>query len=217
MCCTKATSEGEDGKKKRIAFCKAYKDWTPEQWEKVMYSDESTFRCIRSTKSKVLRPSGSNRYDSRFTVKTVKHPDQVMVWGCFSGAVGRGGLFFLPKNTTMNGQMYQTVLENHLLPFMEIHGSTHFLQDEAPCHTSKKIKEFLGTQSFQIIDWPGNSPDLNPIDNCWNFMKDQLRGKDIGSLPKLINKIKVLWTTGPQQGVPENPQRLHAQEDPECP
>jgi hypothetical protein len=48
--------------------------------------------------------------------------------------------------------MYQTVLENHLLPFMEIHGTTHFLQDRAPCHTSKKIKEFLGTQSFQIID-----------------------------------------------------------------
>jgi hypothetical protein len=112
----------EKMKKKRIAFCKAYKDWPPKQWEKVMYSDESTFRCIRSTTYKVQRPSGSNRYDSRLTVTTVKHPDQVMVWGCFSGAVGRGGLFFLPKNTTMNGEMYQTVLENHLLPFMKIHG-----------------------------------------------------------------------------------------------
>jgi hypothetical protein len=27
-------------------------------------------------------------------------------------------------------------------------------------------------------------------------MKDKLRGKDIGSLPKLINEIKVLWITG---------------------
>jgi transposase len=39
----------EKMKKKRIAFFKAYKDWTPKQWEKVMYLDESTFRCIRST------------------------------------------------------------------------------------------------------------------------------------------------------------------------
>jgi hypothetical protein len=114
----------EKMKKKRIAFYKAYKDWTPEQWE-VMYSDES------------------NRYDRRFTVTTVKHPDQVMVWGCFLAAVGRRGLFFLPKNTTMNGEMYPTVLLNHLLPFMEIHSSTHFLQDGAPCHTTKK-RSFLG-------------------------------------------------------------------------
>jgi hypothetical protein len=73
-----------------------------------------------------------------------------MIWGCFSGAVGRGGLFFLQKNTTMNAERYQQVLENHLLPFMRIHGSTHFLQDEAPCHASKKIKTFLAEQPFQV-------------------------------------------------------------------
>jgi hypothetical protein len=87
----------------------------------------------------------------------------------------------------------QTVLENYLLLITEIPGTTHFLQERAPCHTSKTIKEFLGSQAFQIIDWPGNSPDLNPTENCWYFMTDKLRGKDIGSLSKLINKIKVLF------------------------
>ncbi len=38
----------EKMKKKRMAFCKAYQHWTAEDWSKVMYSDESTFRCIRS-------------------------------------------------------------------------------------------------------------------------------------------------------------------------
>ena len=66
------------------------------------------------------RPEGSDRFDSRYTTKTVKHPDSVMVWGCFTGSVGRGGLFFLPKNVTMNGERYQDVLENHLLPTLEI-------------------------------------------------------------------------------------------------
>jgi transposase len=182
-------------KKKRLAFCRAYKKWTAEDWERVMYSDESTFRCIRAVKTKVRRPSGSNRFDSRFTVKTVKHPDSVMVWGCFSGAVGRGGLYFLPKNATMNGERYQEVLENHLIPFMNIHEATHFLQDGAPCHASKKIKAYLAEQPFQVIDWPGNSPDLNPIENCWNFMKGKLKDKDVSSVPKLINEIKMLWTT----------------------
>jgi hypothetical protein len=78
-------------RKKRLAFCKKYKNWTSADWETVMYSDESTFRCIRATRSLVRRPRGSNCFDSRFTVKTVKHHDSVMVLGCFSGAGGRGG------------------------------------------------------------------------------------------------------------------------------
>jgi hypothetical protein len=91
-------------------------------------------------------------------VKTVKHPDSVMVWGCFSGAVGRGGLYFLPKKSTQNGERYQEVLENHLIPFMGIHEPTHFRQDGALCHASKRIKAYLAKQPFQVIDRPGNSP-----------------------------------------------------------
>jgi hypothetical protein len=44
------------------------------------------------------------------------------------------------------------VLENHLLPFKRIHGSTHFLQDGSPSQGSKKIKTFLAMQMFQVID-----------------------------------------------------------------
>jgi hypothetical protein len=50
-------------KKKRLAFCRKYKNWTAADWGKVMYSDESTFRCIRSIKSRVRRAPGSNRFD----------------------------------------------------------------------------------------------------------------------------------------------------------
>ena len=182
-------------KKKRLQFAKNYLHFTAEDWSKVMYSDESTFRCIRSIKGKVRRLVGSDRFDSRYTIKTVKHPDSVMVWACFTGSAGRGGLFFLPKNQTMNGKRYQGVLENHLLPWMERFGATHFLQDGAPCHASKRIKQFLQQQPFQIIDWPGNSPDLNPIENCWAFMKNKLKQKDVSSVPKLIHEIKMLWVT----------------------
>jgi hypothetical protein len=70
----------------------------------------------------VRRPSGSNRYDTKYTAKTVKHPASVMVWGCFSANLGRGGsIYFLPKNVTMNSERYKKVLEDHLLPSMLIH------------------------------------------------------------------------------------------------
>ncbi len=206
--------------KKRLAFCKKYLKWTPAQWENVMFSDESTFRLVNSRGIKVRRISGISRYKQRYTVPTVKHSASVMVWGCFRGKRGRGGLYFLPKNCTMNGEQYKTVLENHLLPFMRIHGAKLFLQEGTPCHTSKlvlkRLKEMEG--EFKLLDWPGNSPDLNPIENCWSFMKHKLKAEkfETNSLPKLINAIKKMWVAAPA-AVLREPGALHAQKAQGCP
>ncbi len=43
------------------------------------------------------------------------------------------------------------------------------------------------------MDWPGNSPDLNPIENLWNIMKEGLKTKDIGSTPRRQAELKKLW------------------------
>jgi hypothetical protein len=142
-------------KAKRLDFAKKHCHWTEEDWRKVMYSDESTFRCVRATRKRVRRPVGSNRFNSRYTVKTVKHPASLMAWACFSGSYGRGGIFFLPPNETMNGEKYQQVLEDHLLQFIEMHRCSHFLQDGMHCPASKRIMDFLKDKPFKVIDWPG--------------------------------------------------------------
>ena len=117
----------------------------------------------------VRRSPGSNRYASKFVIKTVKHAASVMAWGGFSMA-GRGGLHFLEKGVTMNSDRYIEVLRNHCFPFMIRHNNDMLLQDSAPCHASKKTKAFIqeeGPEGIQLIDWPGNSPDCNPIENLW--------------------------------------------------
>jgi hypothetical protein len=134
-----------------------------------MYSDGLMFRCIRATRSRVRRPIDSLHFNSRFTVNMVKYLDSVMIWGCFSGS--RGVLDCISsQNTTMRGENYETVLKGHLIPFMAIHRSTHVLQDRVPFHSNKCIKDFLADKKFEVITWPGNSPDLNPIEHCWNYV-----------------------------------------------
>ncbi len=80
-------------KRKRLAFARKYHHFTADDWSTVMYSDESTFWCIRAVRSMVRRPSGMNRFDTHYTVKMVKHPASLMVWACFSGSCGRGGIY----------------------------------------------------------------------------------------------------------------------------
>ncbi|XP_072401695.1 uncharacterized protein [Diabrotica undecimpunctata] len=142
---TKAT------KKKRLDFSKRYQHWTPEQWKKVMFSDESTFRLIKGSSKFVRRPNTASRYDSKFTVKTVKYPKSVMAWGAFSGNKGRARLYFLTKNVTMRASNYVTVLEQHLLILWEIH-ECDFMHDDVPAHKAKTVSKFLNYHNINELE-----------------------------------------------------------------
>ena len=87
-----------------------------------------------------------------------------MIWGGMS-VNGTAGLFFLPVRTTMNAQRYTDLLKNKLELHMSIHNCTIFMQDGAPCHRAKIVTQFLKSKKIQFLDWPGNTPNLNPIEN----------------------------------------------------
>ena len=95
--------------RQRLEWCEEHRGKTEEDWMKVLFSDESKFVQIRNNSRMVRRPP-KTRFDPRYTIKTVKHPASVMVWGCFDGIVGRRRLFFLPKKTTMNKERYVAML-----------------------------------------------------------------------------------------------------------
>ncbi len=124
----------------------------------------------------VRYPIGSDRMDPKYTLK---HPLNVMVWGCFS-FFGRDSLYFLPKNTTMNDVRYLAIIENKILITMEIHHTSIFMHDGAPYHRPKIVSKWLkDNKIICILDRPDNSPDLNPIENIWN--------------PKLKKAITKVW------------------------
>ena len=76
-----------------------------------------------------------------------------MIWGGMS-VNGTAGLFFLPPETTMNGQKYVDLLKDKLELHMAIHKCKIFMQDGASCHRSKIVIQFLKSKKIQILDWP---------------------------------------------------------------
>ena len=76
------------------------------------------------------------------------------------------------------------VLENNLLPFIEktkqkFPGkSVIFMQDGARYHWHKDVKEWFLNHDIEIMIWPPQSPDLNPIEHIWGNMKKELSMKN---------------------------------------
>ena len=73
---------------------------------------------------------------------------------------------------------------------MPIHQSLIFMHDGAPCHRSKLVKQFFTKNHIKILDWPGNSPDFNLIENLWTKMKDLVSQKQPGSFSELFEMNK---------------------------
>jgi len=90
----------------------------------------------------------------------------------------------------MNGPRYVELLAGKLNFHMAVHNCTIFVQDGAPCHRSKVDKTFLAENRIMVLDWPGNSPDLNPIQNLWTNMKNKVAEKHPSSAKDLVKVIK---------------------------
>ncbi|KAG1664759.1 Flotillin-1 [Nymphon striatum] len=72
-------------------------------------------------------------------------------------------------------------------------GDGIFQQDLAPCHTSRKMRTFFEESGLEVLDWPGNSPDINPIENLWAIMKRRLQKEDCSTMTKLISAVIRAW------------------------
>lgn len=192
-------------RQKRLQFCNKYKHYTVADWNKVLFSDESTFCQFGSSVRSVRRPVGE-RYNQRYTLATVKHCPKVMVWGSFSG-MGRGSLYFVPKGKTVNSELYLDILQSKVQLTMQIHGCSTFQQDSAPAHTSRVVKLWLQRNRIEVLEWPGNSPDLNPIENLWMLLKRKVNSHHATSMQELMYFIKRAWC---RDITPELCQRLVA-------
>ncbi|CDQ70639.1 unnamed protein product [Oncorhynchus mykiss] len=71
--------------------------------------------CLGHLEKKLVRRRQGERYHQSCIMPTVKHPETIHVWGCFS-TKGVGSLTILPKNTAMNKEWYQHILREQLLP-----------------------------------------------------------------------------------------------------
>ena len=182
-------------KMRRLDWAKKHKRWSQAKWAKVLWSDETHIELWQGAQvnKRCRRPSSISRYHPRFVMRTVKHPPKLMIWASF-GDGKLGDLYFVEPNAKMNARMYQEVLQRHLRRSLEKTGCSIFMQDGAPCHKAKTIMAWLGNSGVPVLDWVGQSCDLNPIENKWTRLKRIIATYPAASnLDELAKNIKKAW------------------------
>lgn len=180
-------------RKARLKFAREHVNWSIKKWKTVLWSDESKFQLFGSDgMAWVHRPVGK-RYDFKFTKPTVKHGGgSLMVWGCFSG-FGMGPLHLIEG--TMDRFVYLDILKSHMLPFAEENMSLlwRFQHDNDPKHKSRLVSDWLEHEKVRVLEWPAQSPDLNPIENLWEELNRQIRRSTIHNKHDLWEILQSTW------------------------
>lgn len=185
-------------KRKRMAFARKYGDWTVYDWERVVFADEvriNRFGCdgknwVWGEKNKPRRPH--EYYD---------HPKfgggGVTFWGCIT-AKGVGYLSKIDGN--MDTALFLDIMNDEYKQTLDWYGmdikKTRLLQDSDPKHMAVAARIWYEKNGVEVLDWPTNSPDLNPIENIWSFLKQELNRiypEPAKSIEELWNRIEVTW------------------------
>ncbi|GFV10438.1 transposable element Tc1 transposase [Trichonephila clavipes] len=132
----------------RRQWCRTHRQWTPQQWQQVIWSDESTFTLFQTTGRVYVWRTPKEAFAPECIVPTVKH--------------GGGSLMVHP--------FVQTSFPGECPLYQDDNAPTHTAKI-----VQEWFAELEGEVSH--LDWPPQSPDLNIIEHLWGYLESKLRAR----------------------------------------
>jgi transposase len=157
-------------------------------FEHVVYSDECSFWLHDNNHEGWFHQNLSH------PLSRDNHSGKIHVWGSIS-FLGKISLKTFRVNN--NAAVYEAILQEGLQDVADRKyggpGTWIFQQDNSPIHTARSIRNYLNNAGILVLDWPSKSPDLNPIENLWNILKQAVRKRLPKTLDQLENFILEEW------------------------
>lgn len=183
--------------RERLAFAKSHKDWTVDDWQRVIWSDETKINRFCSDGMSWCWKSGGCNLQDQHVSQTVKFGGgSITIWACMTH---KGPGFMCRVEGGMNKELYGRVLKEELQMTIDHYGLDRdeviFQQDNAPCHKAKDITQWLESQPFDTLQWPAQSPDLNPIETLWAILKQKLNTYETPpkGILELWSRVQAVW------------------------
>ena len=68
------------------------------------------------------------------------------------------------------------------------------MQDNASIHKAHKTIALFRSLGLQLMTWPANSPDLNPIENIWSLLKYRIGLHFPRTRDQVIAAVELEWS-----------------------
>ncbi|KAG2465303.1 TCB1 transposase, partial [Polypterus senegalus] len=178
----------------RLEFAKRHLKDSQTMRNKILLSDETKIKLFgMNARSHVWRKPGTAHHQAN-TIPTVKHGgSSIMLWGCLSAA-GTGRLVRIKGKMTV--AMYRDILDENLLQSaLDLRLGRRFIfqHDNDPKHTANISKEWLQDNSVNVLEWPSQSPDLNPIEHLCRDLKMAVHRRFPSNLMEIKRCCKEEW------------------------
>jgi DDE superfamily endonuclease len=176
--------------KQRLDFAYKYQHWTESDWARVIWSDETKINRLASDGRQWVWKKAGAPLTAQHVKPTVKFGGgSVMIWGCMT--VHGVGLMCRIEGK-MDASLYKEILEDELQGTVDYYGMDRedivFQQDNDSKHTSRLAQKWFKHNNFKLLDWPAQSPDLNPIEHLWSTLKFRL-----AAYPTQPEGVEELW------------------------
>ncbi|GBM34870.1 Transposable element Tcb2 transposase [Araneus ventricosus] len=147
-------------------WAREHASWTRQQWASILFTDESRFTLDSNSGRLLIWREQRTRYHQSNTLERRSYGEGgIMVWAGIS--LGGHTDLHVFHGGTLTGVRYRDeILDTYVRPYASAIGNDFILMDDnARPHRAVVVENYLQGHGLERMEWPAESPDLNPIEH----------------------------------------------------